>query len=103
MWKPERKGPEIMLEFLNKYSELSQSISKFLEGFRLFLAPINVDVNIQRRIEGVIAKSLLEQQGMVSEFHDHEEKYTYNRTKDPIKLVIESDAPILGLSNELLI
>lgn len=102
MWKPDRKSPEIMLEFLNRYPELSQLIYRYLGEFRIFLAPIDAQRRVRQRIEAAIAKRLLEQQGLTSEFHDHEVRYLSKRTDEaPILVEMQAFESILGLCNEL--
>ena len=92
-----------MLELLDRHSELSQVIDRFLRCFRIFLGPLNVENKTRKRIEGGIGKHLLEQKGLVGEFHDRENVYRFKIAEEPIRIFIESDAPILGLVNELIV
>lgn len=102
MWKPERKDPSIMLEFLNQYSELSPVIYEYLGLFRIFLAPLDVERRIRQRIEAAIATRLREQPGLIGEFQDEGIRYLPKRTdEEPITVRLTAYEPILGLCNEL--
>jgi hypothetical protein len=43
MWKTDRRDPKLIDDFLERYSELAPKILKFIEQFRVFLAPIEAD------------------------------------------------------------
>ena len=104
MWKPDRKSPDRMLEFLNRRSELSPAIHELLGNFRLFLAPTNVQKRMRERIEAAIASKLSEQSGLIGSFQDNDIRYLPRQTDEvPIKVKIESSELILGLSNELVV
>jgi hypothetical protein len=40
MWKPDRKDPKLMSDFLLNYSQLAPKILDFIKIFRLFAAPV---------------------------------------------------------------
>ena len=102
MWKPGRKDPGTMLEFLNRYLEMSQFIYRYLGQFRFFLAPINVEKRIRQRIEAAIAKKLHQQTGLVGNFQDSDIRYLPRRAgEQPISVIIKFFEPVLGLSSEL--
>jgi len=61
MWKSDRKDPKFILDFLKRHSELAPKILRFVEQFRVFLAPIDADKRILERIESEIARSINEQ------------------------------------------
>ena len=104
MWKPDRKEPSTMLEFLNRYSELSSIIYKFLKHIRFFLAPIDSEKRVRQRIEAAISERLSKQLGLIGEFQDSDIKYSPRRTEEKSILVsIEASEQILGLDNELLV
>lgn len=46
-----------MCQFLEKHSELAPKIIRFIEQFRVFLAPIDADNRMRERIESEIAGS----------------------------------------------
>ena len=103
MWKPDRKGSSTMLEFLNRYLELSPLIYQFLGQLRFFLAPIDAEKRMRQRIEAAIAKKLLEQPEIIGEFQDNDIRYQPRRTNEkPILVTMRSFESILGLSSELL-
>ena len=60
MWKPGTRGPIRMLEFLNRYAELSTVIYEFLGQFRIFVVPLSVEKRIRQRVEAAIANRLFE-------------------------------------------
>jgi len=103
MWKPSTRGPHRMLEFLNRYTELSSIIYKFIEQFRVFLAPLDVQKRIRQRIEGAIANRLLEQPGLIGKFQDSDIRYRPRRIDEkPVSVKMAAFEPILGLCSELL-
>jgi hypothetical protein len=102
MWKPGRKGSKTMYEFLQSYSKFAPLILDFIQGFRLFLAPIEGNRRIRQRIEAAIAGSLNSQSGVVRTFQDKDIRYAPRRSKEePIKVKITIPAAIMGLENEL--
>ena len=102
MWKSGRRGPHLMLEFLNRYSELSTVIYEFLGQFRIFVAPLDVEERIRQRIEAAIANRLFEQPGLIGKFQDEDIRYRPRRTdEEPISVKMVSFESILGLCSEL--
>jgi len=102
MWKPGRRDPHRMLEFLNRYAELSTAIYEFLGQFRIFLAPLDVEERTRQRIEAAIANRLFEQSGLIGKFQDEDIRYRPRRTdEEPISVKMISFESILGLCSEL--
>jgi len=102
MWKPGTKGPRRMLEFLNRYSELSPLIYEFLGMLKIFVAPLDVEKRIRERIEAAIANRLYQQPGVVGKFQDDDIKYRPRRTdEEPFSVRMGSFETILGLCSEL--
>jgi len=102
MWKPGTKGPDVMLEFLNRYSELSSAIYEFLGQLKIFLAPIEVEKRIRERIEAAIADRLFTQPRLIGKFQDNDIRYLPRRnSEEPISIKMVSFEPILGLCTEL--
>jgi hypothetical protein len=65
MWKPGRKDPGTMNEFLQGYSKFAPLISELIREFRLFLGPVVGDRRIRQRIEAAVAASLNKQSGLL--------------------------------------
>jgi len=104
MWKPERRSSHTMLEFLNRYLELSPLFYQFLGQLRFFLAPVDAEKRIRQRIEAAIAKKLLQQHGIVGEFQDNDIRYLPKRVDEgSITVTMKSFEPILGLTSKLLV
>ena len=102
MWKPDRKGPDTVQEFLNRYSELSTVIYKFLRQFRVFIAPLDVKKRVRQRIEAAIAERLLEQPGLTGRFQDNDIRYKPRRNNEErIRVKMKAFKLILGLCREL--
>ena len=102
MWKPGRKEPGTMNEFLQGYHKFAPRILDFVQGFRLFLAPFEGDKRIRLRIEAAIAASLNKQPGIAGAFQDKDIRYTSRRPEEePIKIKITVPTKIVGLENEL--
>lgn len=102
MWKPGKRDPRFMLEFLNRYSKFSSVIYEFLGKLRIFLAPLDADRRVRKRIEAAIATPLREQPGLIGEFQNGDIRYHPRRTdEDPISVKMKAFEDILGLSAEL--
>lgn len=102
MWKPGTRGARHMLEFLNRYAELSSIIYEFLGQFRIFLTPLDAKERVRRRIEAAVANRLYEQPGLISKFQNSDIKYWPRRAnEEPIPVKMISFEAILGLCGEL--
>lgn len=103
MWKKKYSKPARMLEFMNRYLELAPIINAYLERFRIFVAPLNVEERIRQRIEGAIASRLLQQPGPIGSFQDSDIRYRPRRNdEEPISVQMVACESILGLCRELL-
>jgi hypothetical protein len=104
MWKPDRKEAQLISEFLKRQSELSPKIVKFVEQFRIFLAPIMEDARIIERIESEIARSVGLQSGVVGDFQDKDVRYRPTRPDEQkFKVILTFAQPIMGLNKQLLV
>jgi hypothetical protein len=104
MWKTDRRDPKLMSEFLERHSELAPKILKFIEQFRVFLAPIEADKRIRERLESEIARSLNVQEGIVSSFQDKDVRYDARRAKEsPLKIAMSFPECIMGMEAELIV
>lgn len=103
MWKPDRKEPKVMSEFLINYSWLAPKILEFIGLFRLFVAPIDGDERDRERIEHAIAKSLNEQDGIIGNFQDKDIRYKPRKTTEKPFKVAMTFANIMGLKEELIV
>ena len=104
MWKSDRKDPKFILDFLKRHSELAPKILRFVEQFRVFLAPIDADKRILERIESEIARSINEQNGIAGRFQDSDIRYKPRRLNEPhIKVTMIFPKSIMGLKKELLV
>jgi hypothetical protein len=79
MWKPDRKSPDKMIDFLKDYHKLASQIFDFLKLFRIFLLPTEVDRRIRERIEAGIAKNLYEKSVITANFKDNDIQYRPRR------------------------
>jgi hypothetical protein len=83
MWKPNRKDPDTMYEYLTQYQRLFPLSYEFLNQFRIFLAPIDEDnQRIRQRVEAAIAFTLREHDGVVGSFQDTDIKYWARRPQE---------------------
>lgn len=104
MWKSDRKDPNFILDFLKRHSEIAPKILRFIELFRVFLAPIDVNRRIREKIESRIAGSLNESNGIVSSFQDADIRYKPRRLNEQkIKVIMSFPESIMGLKEELLV
>jgi hypothetical protein len=103
MWKSDRRDMKYMLEFLNRYLELSQVVYEFLGQLRIFVGPLDVKERIRQRIEATLADSLRKQPGLIGKFQDADIRYRKRQANEkPISVTMTSNEQILGLCNELI-
>ena len=101
MWKPDRKEPKVMSEFLLNYTQLAPKILDFINLFRLFVAPIEGDERVREIIEYAIARSLNQQPGIIGSFQNKDIRYKLRKTtEEPLKVTM-TFPNIMGLSEEL--
>ena len=104
MWKSDRKDPKFICDFLKRYSELSPKVIKFIEQFRIFLAPIDAHKRIMERIESEIASSLNKQKGIVGRFQDKDVRYKPRRQNErQIRVTMAFPKSIMGLKEVLVV
>lgn len=104
MWKSERKDPKYICDFLQNHLELGPEIIRFVEQFRVFLAPLDGDRRLRERIESEIARSLNVQDGFVGSFQDKDVRYQLRRANEQqIKVAMVFSKPIMGMSEILLV
>jgi len=104
MWKTDRRDSKLMCEFLERHSELAPKILRFIEQFRVFLAPVEADKRIRERLEAEIARSLNVQEGIISSFQDKDVRYYPRRAKEsPLKTAMAFPECIMGMKAELIV
>jgi hypothetical protein len=103
MWKPDRKEPKVISEFLLNYRHLAPQIFDFIGLFRLFVAPVEGDERIRERIEYAIARSLNQQPGIIGSFQDQDIRYKPRKTTEESLKVTMTFPNIMGLSEELIV
>lgn len=102
MWKVDRREQKNICDFLERQSELNPKIIRFIEQFKVFLAPIECDKRTRERIESKIALTLKEQEGIISSFQDQDIRYRPSRKDEsPFRVSMSFFELILGLSKEL--
>ena len=88
----------------NRHAELAPKIVKFIQQFRIFLAPIDEDKRIIERIESEIAKSLNQQDGFIGDFQDKDIRYRPTRPDEQqFRVVMTFPKSIMGLKEDLLV
>ena len=103
MWKPDRKDPKFMTEFLINYPQFAPKILSFVGIFRLFIAPIDGNERVRERIEAAVAESLNQQSGIVGSFQDKDVRYNPRKTTEKSFKAVMSFPNIMGLSKEIII
>jgi hypothetical protein len=101
MW---RKGTRnLMSVFVERYVELAPKIKAYLEVLDIFVAPIQVDKRIRRRIEGAIAFSLRRELAPIGSFITEDVRYSGRKDGEaPIQVMIRSSERLLGLESQIL-
>lgn len=98
----EKHAPR-MVEFLNRYFELSPIIYEFLCVFRLFIAPLDLEKRILERIESAIFDNLNNKQGIIGTFLDPVRYRRRRSDEEPIVVKMIGSESIIGLGDELII
>lgn len=102
MWKPDRRKPKLICDFIDRQPELNPKILLFLKQFRIFLAPIDEEKRIIERLEAEIARSINQQEGIVGRFQDNDIRYRPTRTnEEKFRVFFDFTQPIMGLSQQL--
>jgi hypothetical protein len=101
MW---RKGTRnLMPVFVERYVELAPKIKAYLQVLDIFVAPVQVDKRIRRRIEGAIAFSLRQKLAPVGSFITEDVRYLSRKDGEtPIQVMIGSNERLLGLESQIL-
>ena len=103
MWKPDRKEPKFMSEFLINYPQLAPKILIFIRLFRIFVAPVDGNDRVRERIESAVARSLNQQPGLIGSFQDKDVRYKPRKTTEKSFKVAMTFPNIMGLSEELIV
>ncbi len=104
MWKTDRREPKLICDFIKMNAELAPKILKFIEQFRIFLAPINEEKRIIERVEAEIARSMNQQEGIVGCFQDKDIRYRPTRPDEQqFRVVMAFSQQIMGLNKELVV
>lgn len=101
MWKPDRKEPKVMSEFLSNYLQLAPKILDFIKLFRIFVAPIEGDERVRERIESSVSSCLNQQPGIIGSFQDKDIRYNPRKTTEKPFNVTMTFPNIMGLIKEL--
>ena len=82
-------------------SRLSAQIQEMVSVLRFFIAPLNCDTRVRRRIEAAMAQALYDAPGLVGGFQDQGVHY-WPRTasEGPIECVLSSPARLMGLPQQ---
>jgi hypothetical protein len=100
MWQPGTR--DRVDEFLNRYLELSPAIYSLLGKLRIFLAPLDAEKRIRQRIEGSIARKLLQHSDLTRSFLDSDIRYLTKRANEPpVHVTIISNECVLGVPHKL--
>ncbi len=103
MWKPNRKNPQFITEFLINYPQFAPKILNYIGLFRLFIAPIDGDERVRERIEAAIAGSLNQQSGIVGSFQDKDVRYSPRKITEMSFKAVMNFSNIMGLSEEIIV
>lgn len=98
-----RKGTrDKILEFVDRYVELSAIIKESLGIIEVFLAPMETDQRTRRRIEGAIAHSLRNQPAPAGNLLPEDIRYMKRRKDEsPICVRIECSEKVFGLPAQI--
>lgn len=101
MW---RKGTrDKMNEFINLYVDLAPKLLYYITSVNVFIAPLDCDTRIRRRIEGSIAKYIKEQPSNINKFFPKDVRYwKIKDDEEPICIQINYPKLIVGLPNEII-
>jgi hypothetical protein len=102
MWLPGTK--DNMPQFLDQYLDMVQKIYDLIGSIRIFLAPIQVETRIRKRIEGAIASCIFKYQekNMKTPFMEKEDRNRLcrkNKSEVQIKIKICGSERFIGLDS----
>ena len=87
-----------LCDFVQRLPELAEPLQKFVNVFHFFIAEIDVDSRLRKRIEGAIADHLVRQPGIVGSFQEAGIKYVRRRKDEPsVQIGVRSSKEICGL------
>jgi hypothetical protein len=90
-------------ECVVNYPQIASEVHQLTRRLRFFLGPLECDDRMRRRVEAAIAQALYETPGRVGAFQDRGIRYEPRKQSEvPVRCVITSAAPLLGLPAELL-
>lgn len=101
-----RRGEERRVpEFLEALPDIWPAVVDLAKALRFFVAPLDCDRRLRKRIEAAIAAYLYAQPGAVGAAQDRGIRYEAPRwpNEEPLELTILSSSPLRGLPNALLI
>jgi hypothetical protein len=100
VWDGIGRGAKIP-DFFERYDHYSKKIMELIQVFRIYLLPLDCERKLRRRIEGIIAQSLYEQEGIVGDFQEPDCSYQKPKVGDgPWRVRLNFEARILGLRKE---
>ena len=95
----ERRAPR----FLNEMPSMCEAMVELAKIIRFFVAPMEGDRRLHRRVEGGIGRYLQEQPGAVGNFMDPALRYESPRFEgeDPLEVRIKCPPEVLGMPDRL--
>ncbi|MBP7654308.1 hypothetical protein KA977_12855 [Candidatus Dependentiae bacterium] len=100
LWKTDRV--HLFSEFYDKYDEYVVSIKKIMDNMNLFIAPLEADQRMRRRIEGAIGRHFLTNPGFIGQLPDTDNKLWYRKNEEtPLKFRITAASKIFELPDEI--
>jgi hypothetical protein len=88
-------------EFLRNYETLTPLIKRYLLSQNIFVAPLNCEVRLQRRVEGAIAQHLRSDANFSSLLPGDIRFVARKTAEPPISVMVSADAHIEGLSEKI--
>ncbi len=99
-----RKGEERRVpEYLEAFPAMSSAMANFAKQIRFFVASLDGEPRLRKRVEAGIAKHLYEQPGVVGQFQDTGIQYQDTRwpDEDPLSVRVRCDCVLRGLPDLL--
>lgn len=98
-----KKRSDKLSNYVSNYLQLAPANLQYLKIQSVFLAPLKTETKTQKAIEAAIAHSIKKNQDAASLFDEEVRYYKFLPDQNNIKVIIHSEADIIGLPVELII
>ena len=99
LWRD--KSPDGPSSLIKRYAELAPMVVRYLHELTVFFAPVEVETQLRRHIEGSIGYNLRNRYPQQRRLFPDDNHIGTSKTPHNVRLLISSTEPIQGLDGEL--